>query len=165
MRRVTGLVSAAAIVMLAAGVYAQGKDFSGKWTVDAEKTAAANPAPAAGARMGGGGGGGDLTITMDAKMLTLERAGRQGGPAPTPMKYNLDGTESKNTVTMGQNGPMDQLSTAKWDGNTLVITTKGTNGDTVAKYSLDGANLKVETTAPGRNGAAPTPRTTFYKKG
>jgi hypothetical protein len=55
MRRAAAVLSTAAMVMFAASVFAQGKpDFSGKWTPDAEKTAAANPAPAGG---GGGGGG------------------------------------------------------------------------------------------------------------
>jgi hypothetical protein len=68
-------------------------------------------------------------------------------------------------VTQGQS---ETTATAKWDGATLVITTKGMNGggDTVAKYSMDGADLKVETQRPARQGgAAPAPQTVFYKKG
>ena len=40
------------------------------------------------------------------------------------MTYKLDGTESKNTM-MGRGGtPTESVSTAKFDGGKLVITTK-----------------------------------------
>lgn len=60
MRRVATMLGTAAIVMMAASVYAQAPDFSGTWTVDAEKTAAMAPAgaPAGGGGGRGGGGGG-----------------------------------------------------------------------------------------------------------
>lgn len=181
MQRMARLLGVAVIVMSAAGAYAQGKDFTGKWTRDAEKTAAANPtmAAAAAAAAGGGGaasgaaagaggipvgGGSDLNITMDAKTITVER-----GPtgATTKVVYKLDGSESRNAVNIGGQS-MDQIAIAKWDGAVLVVTTKGMNGagDTVAKYSMDGANLKVETQRPARQGgAAPAPLAAFYKKG
>lgn len=178
MRRVTGLVSAAAIVLFAAGLYAQGKDFTGKWTVDTDKTTAAAPAATAGGGGGGrgpGGGGGGMAgaitnITQTATTLTIARMGADGTAMGTPAVYNLDGSDSK-IMQAGRGGgggaapaPTEVIANAKWDGATLVITTKGANGDTVAKYSMDGASLKIETTAPGRGGAAGTPRTTFYKK-
>src|SRR6186713_87311 len=108
MRRVTSMVSAAAFVLATAGLFAQGKaNFSGSWTVDAEKTAAANPAPPAGGggggggRAGGGGGGGGqagpMTVKQDATSLSVERQGQNG---PQTTVYKLDG--SKQTVTMGQ---------------------------------------------------------------
>jgi hypothetical protein len=163
-------VTTVAIVLFAAAMQAQSKDFTGKWTVDAEKTAAANPAPPAGGGGGGGGrggaggggrgGGGDMTIAMDAKTLTITQA--MGGMDMKTV-YNLDGSESKNSMTMGGN-QVDSVSTAKWDGAVLVITTKGANGDTTLKYSSDGTNLKSERTAPGRNGGAAQTRTTVYKK-
>jgi len=172
MRRATVLLGTAAIVLFAAGVYAQGKDFSGKWTMDAEKSAAANPAAAAGggggggARGGGGGGrggGGPMTITMDAKTMKITTTTPNG---ETTRTFALDGSVSKNTMNMGGNS-MDQESTAKWDGAKLVITTKGMNGgaDTTATYSMDGASLKVENTRPGPQGGAATTRTTIYTKG
>jgi hypothetical protein len=163
MKRAIAVAGAMAIALCAASLYAQGKDFSGKWTVDAEKTAAANPAPAAGARGGGRGGGGPMTIVMDAKTMKITTTNQAGDTTRT---YNLDGTESKNTMNMGGN-PMDQISTASWTGAKLVITTKGMNGagDSTATYSLDVANLKVENTRPGAQGGAATTRTTIYTKG
>jgi hypothetical protein len=79
--------------------------------------------------------------------------------------YKLDGSESKNSV-MGRGGqPTETSSKAMWDGAKLKITTAGQNGDTVQVLSMDGANLSVETTAPGPQGAPPTPMTVKYKKG
>jgi hypothetical protein len=104
------------------GLFAQGKaNFSGTWTPDAEKTAAANPAPPAGGgggggRAGGGGGGrgggqaGPMTVKQDATTLSVERAGQNG---PTTTTYKLDG--SKQTVTMGQG---EATVVAKPDGAT-----------------------------------------------
>jgi hypothetical protein len=172
MRRMAIALGVAAVV-LAAGVYAQGKNFSGKWTIDAEKTAAAAPAGAAagggggGGNRGGGGGGnmpagaGDITITMDAKTMKVE-SGMQGA---TPAVYNLDGSDSKNMMP-GRGGaePTEQVSKAKWDGDKLVITYTGANGENKTSYWLEGGNLVRETLNAGRGGAAGTPRKTIFKK-
>jgi hypothetical protein len=159
MRRAAAVLSTAAMVIFAVGVFAQGKDFSGKWTADAEKTAAANPAMAAGGggRGGGrGGGGGDMTITQDAKTLTIERT--MGGNAVKTV-YNLDGSDSKNQQAgRGGAAPTEVVSNAKWDGAKLVITTHGANGDQVTSWYMDGASLVSERT--GQNGA----QKTYYKK-
>ena len=154
MRRVTAVLSVAAVVLWAAAAFAQGKDFSGKWAPDAEKNAAAAGAGGGGGgggRGGGRGGGGPMTITQDAKTLTIEREGPNGA---TKTVYNLDGSPSKNT---GRGGEVESM--AKWDGAKLVITTKGANGDTVSSWYMEGANLVQETTTP--NG----PRKVYYKKG
>jgi hypothetical protein len=159
MRRVATLLSAAAVVLFLANVSAQGKtDFSGKWAPDAEKNAAAAPAGGGGGgrggNRGGGGGGGTMTITQDAKTLSIAREGRQGGAAPAAQVYNLDGSDSK--ITMGQN---EVTANAKWDGAKLVITTKTANGDSVSTYSIDGGELVIERTVGG-NAVK-----TYYKKG
>ena len=159
MRRVTAMLSAATFVLVTAVVFAQAPNFSGKWAPDADK----NPAPAAGGGGGGGGrggggrgGGGPMTVTQDAKTLTIERD--MGGTAVKTV-YNLDGSPSKNQV-MGRGGQAtEQESMAKWDGAKLVITTKGANGDTVQTWSMDGADLVIERQT--QNG----PVKTFYKKG
>ncbi|HUL75445.1 MAG TPA: hypothetical protein VLT86_20195 [Vicinamibacterales bacterium] len=154
MRRVTAVLSVAAFVLATAVAFAQTPNFAGKWTPDTEK----NPAPAGGGggRGGGRGGGGPMTITQDAKTLTIERD--MGGNAVKTV-YNLDGSPSKNQV-MGRGGQAtEQESTAKWDGAKLVITTKGANGDQVQTWSMDGADLKIERQT--QNG----PVATYYKKG
>ena len=160
MRRVATAIGTAAVVLMATSVFAQTPNFAGKWTRDAEKTAAANPNMGGGGGGGrGGGGGGDITITQDAKTLVISRMIQE-----TEMKttYNLDGSPSKN-MGMGRGGAAgaETTSTAKWDGAKLVITND--NGSSVT-YSLDGAWLVAANTRPGRDGGAPTTNTTYYKK-
>ena len=158
MRRVATILGTAAVVMLATSVFAQTPNFAGKWTRDAEKTAAANPnAPAGGGGGRGGGGGGDITVTQDAKTLVISR---MQGENEVKTTYNLDGSASVNTM-MGRGGETKVSSTAKWDGAKLVITSD--NGSTVT-YSLDGAWLVAATTRPGREGGAAVTNTVYYKK-
>jgi hypothetical protein len=161
MRRVLLFVLALALAMPIAA-WAQAKpDFSGTWTMNAEKS---DPPPQRG---GGGGGGrgpaGPITIKQTATELSITSEGRQG---PQTLTYKLDGSVSTNP---GRGG-MEVKSTAKWDGSTLVIeTTQDMNGTpitTVAKRRLDngGKSMIVETTATGGpNG--PTTRKVVYDKG
>jgi hypothetical protein len=155
MRRVTALLSTMAFVIFAAGLSAQAPSFAGKWTPDTEKNAAAM---AGGGGGGGraGGGGGDMTIAQDAKTLTITRT--MGGNAVNTV-YNLDGSDSKNSVA-GRNGApaTDQISKAKWDGAKLVITTTTANGDRVSSWYMEGGDLVSE--RAGQNG----PQKTYYKK-
>lgn len=166
MRRVATAMCTAAVVLMATSVFAQAPNFAGKWTQDAEKTAAANPAPqggGGGGRMGGGGGGrggmggGDITITQDAAKLVVSQT---FGENTTTTTYNLDGSPSKNQ-TMGRGGQMEVTSTAKWDGAKLVITSD--NGQSVT-YAIDGEWLVRSTTQPGREGGAATTRAVYFKK-
>ena len=176
MRRVMTLVVAAAFVIVsAAGVFAQAKpDFSGKWALDP----ASAPAPPAGGGGGGGGGGRggggrggggagfgqEFTAKQDAGTLTISRD--QGGN-PVTATYKLDGSESKNTVT-GRNGAQEQVSKTMWMGNKLMITTTvnfgGNNVEQSRTLSLDGGNLVVEQSQPGRDGGAPQTQKLVYKK-
>lgn len=162
MRRVATAIGTAAVVLMATSVFAQTPNFAGKWTRDAEKTAAANPNMGGGGGGGrgggrGGGGGGDITITQDAKTLVISR---MQGETEVKQTFNLDGSPSKNQM-MGRGGATDVTSTAKWDGAKLVITSD--NGQSVT-YSMDGAWLVSATTRPGRDGGAPTTVSTYYKK-
>ena len=154
----------AAVVMMTASVFAQAPNFAGKWTRDAEKTAAAAPAGAAGGGggRGGGMGGGDIEITQDAKTLVITRV---VGETTMKTTYNLDGTPSKNTG-MGRGGAAgaEEESTAKWDGAKLVVTTTRANGVATTVFAMDGAWLVQTTTNPGRDGGPGTPRATYYKK-
>lgn len=172
MRRVITLIAAAAFVVTSAtGIFAQGKpDFSGKWTLDP----ASAPAPAGGGGGGGGRGGGgrgggagfgqEFTAKQDASTLTISRD--QGGN-PVTASYKLDGSESKNTVA-GRNGQQEQVSKTMWMGNKLMITTQvnfgGNNVEQSRTLSLEGGNLVVEQTQPGRDGGAPQTQKLVYKK-
>ena len=150
------LIAMAAALFLAvpAFVFAQAKpDFSGSWTFDEAKS---DPAPA---RAGGGGGGGGrgggrmggapataMTIKQTPAELSIDRTTAQGAQTAV---YKLDGSESKNTIGMGQ-----ATSKATWDGSKLVIATsqtvQGRGGEITidAKdiYTVDGKTLTIETT-------------------
>jgi hypothetical protein len=66
------------------------------------------------------------------------------------VSYNLDGSESKNTVSQGSMS-LDMTSKTSWDGSTLVINTKsdlqGNPYERTDRYSLDAAGkvLTIET--------------------
>jgi hypothetical protein len=137
--------------------FAQAKpDFSGTWAPEPPAGAAAGGAPGGAPGGGGGGGGrgggGPMTVKQTATELSIERQGRNGGPAQTTT-YKLDGTPS--TITMGQG---QATATAKWDGNKLVISTKSDNGEQTQTWSLANGVLTVDRTG-GRG-----PSTTTYKK-
>jgi hypothetical protein len=171
MRRNFLIVAVVLMFGAAANLAAQAKpDFSGKWVMDA---AAAPAAPAAAPAGGGGGGGGrgggrggggfgnEFTIAQNAKTLTITRM--QGDQTVTTV-YNLDGSESKNTV-QGRGGATEQVSKAVWDGAKLVVTTMAGNGEQKRVFAMEGGNLTIETTAPGRDGGPGTPTKVTYKKG
>jgi hypothetical protein len=148
---------------MATSVYAQAPDFSGTWTLDQEKTAAANPnAGGGGGRMGGGGGRGGaapMVFKQDAKTLTITRTMGENQMVTT---YNLDGSPSKNAGMARQGGEAPVVtSTAKWDGAKLVVTSD--NGQSIT-YHMDGAWLVQSTTRPGREGGAAMTASTYYKK-
>ena len=117
-------VIAAAVLAVATLAWAQKPDFSGTWTLDpaaSEGGAGGAPGGGGGGRGGGRGGlgqGGTVKQTADA--LTVERTVGENKVTAT---YKLDGTESKNSM-MGRGGQaVESVSTAKWDGPALVITT------------------------------------------
>ena len=173
MRRNFLIVAVVLMFSAAASLAAQAKaDFSGKWVMDP----ASAPAPPAGAPAGGGGGGRggrgggggfgqEFTAKQDAKTLTITR---MQGDQTVVATYNLDGSESKNTVA-GRGGQQEQVSKAAWDGAKLVITTTlDFGGNTVEQkrtLSLEGGNLVIETVQPGRDGGPGTPQKLVYKKG
>ena len=148
---------------LAAGVNpgAQAKpDFSGTWVMVDPPPAAANAGAAAGrGGRGSGRGGGfqpgfgaEFTVKQDARTLTITRGGQS-----SPLTYSLDGTESKNAVTRdGQQ--QEQIATATWDGNKLVIATQvrfmGNTREQRRVLAMEGGNLVIDQTNPGRGGGA-----------
>ena len=173
MRRNFIVVAAVLMFCAAVSMSAQGKpDFSGKWVMDP----ASAPAPPAGAPAGGGGGGGrgggrgggggfgqEFTVAQAGNTLTITR---MQGDATVTTVYNLDGSESKNMVA-GRGGaePTAQVSKAVWDGAKLVVTTTAPNGEQKRVFAMEGGNLTIETTQPGRDGGPGTPTKLTYKKG
>jgi hypothetical protein len=146
MRRVTAILSVAAVVLMAAGLVAQAKpSFAGEWKIAGDPDS------------GGGRGepGKDLTITQSATAMTVEyRAGGQT-PAPVKLTYNLDGSVSKNMMAGRSGGaPTEQVSKAMWAANKLVVTTTTGAGEEKRTFSIEGDNLVAETSASARNGGA-----------
>jgi hypothetical protein len=165
MRRNFLVVAVVLMFGAAASLAAQAKpDFSGKWVADAAAAPAAPAGGGGGGRGGGRGGfGNEFTIAQNAKTLTITRM--QGDQTVTTV-YNLDGSESKNMVAgRGGGEPTAQVSKAVWDGAKLVVTTTAPNGEQKRVFAMEGANLTIETTQPGRDGGPGTPNKLTYKKG
>ena len=153
----TGII-AAAILAVASLAFAQKPDFSGTWTLDPDASGMAAGGAAPGGAPGGGGGGGGRgggrgglgmggTVKQTATELTVERTIGENKVTST---YKLDGSESKNSM-MGRGGAaVESVSTAKWDGPALVITTKADMGngpqETTQKWTVSGSTLTVEST-------------------
>jgi hypothetical protein len=173
-------------VLLATVVAAQTRpDFSGRWTTDPDPAETAQAGARGGGQRGGGRGGrGDMgsgwgstiTIAQDAARVTVEYAFFSRGDMQPPLKftYALDGSETRNSVMMGQ-GTQVQTSRTAWQGDALVITTRHTFADPASgkpvpvevtqKLTLDTpASLVVETTRAGVLGGPPTTTRTVYRK-
>jgi hypothetical protein len=104
-------------------------DFTGKWTLDAPviaTTPAVPGTPAAAAAPGdlGSGWGPTITIAQSARRLSVEYVffSRYDLQPPLTFTYALDGSESRNAVNMGRGEQVD-TSRARWEGQTLIITT------------------------------------------
>jgi len=155
-----GLASAAAL--------AQGRDFAGTWTPDAEKNHDAprggGGAGTGGGRMKSGGGGadagaGDLIITVDKTSFTIQRA---SGDASARTVYRLDGKESVNG-----DGPTAWRSHVKWDADALVVsmmrrTPQGVQSQTV-KYYREGDDLVQQVSRPAAVGRPAVTSKTYYR--
>jgi hypothetical protein len=153
MRRVTTLLSAVAVVLMAAAVAAQAKpSFAGEWTRDVQLGDGVRPQV-------------DLAITQDAATMTIEYGSGGQAPAPRKLTYKLDGSVSKNMVAgRGGSAPTEQVSKAMWVGNSIVVTTATGAGEEKRTFSMDGGNLVVDTSAPTRSGAVPSATMVTYKR-
>jgi len=168
MRRMAAVLSAAAIVMSAIGVYAQAKpDFSGKWTLvpPADGGGGGGGGGGRGGRGGGGGGWGmNPTVTQTGTALTITYTmGGRGDAAPTEQKvvYNIGGAPTKRQMA-ARGETVEVTDTAAWVGNSLVITTKTPTVEQKRTLSLKDGNLVIEYNS-GREGAPA--QTITYKKG
>ena len=168
MRR-SALMGLAAVAFVASNAFAQATSFAGTWNqvVDPAQQQAASPGGGAGGRGGRGGGAGfgpTFSIAQDAKALTITQT---RGETSIVSVYNLDGSESKNTM-QGRNGPQESISVAKWEGANLVITTKQTMGENTfeTKRTLSlGADgvLTIEMSRPGQDGQPMTSKVQYKK--
>jgi len=136
MRRSVLLLAAFALPLLSEDAGAQNRpDFSGAWTAVGQPTGSATGSL-------GSGWGASFTIMQGPNMLTVERVffSRTDLQPPMRFQYSLDGSESRNTVLVGR-GEQVQISTAIWDGDSVVITTAFTVPGTI-----DGQTITSETT-------------------
>ena len=146
--------------LVTTAISAQTPNFSGKWTV----------VPDAAATGGGPGGPGAMgqtaVIKQDATSMVVTRTTQMGEFTST---YKLDGSESKNTLTV-QGNAIEQISKTKWDGGTLHVDTSmsfdGNAVNVTMAMSLDpSGNLVVVSTRPDfQGGGAPVTTKTTYKK-
>jgi hypothetical protein len=144
-------LTAAAVFLVSAAPTAQTKpNFSGRWVLDAEKTAAAAPAAAA-------SGASPITIAMNAATLKITVPSKDGSGNTTT--YKLDGSERKTIVMPVRGQTIEEVSKATADGAKVVIRTTGTKGETVASWYFEGAWLVNERTTPAGTFKA------FYRKG
>ena len=137
-------------------------NFSGTWTLNAEKS---TPAPTGG---GGGGrmGGGNFVATQNGNNLSVERSfTRDGETTKRTTEYTLDGKEK---VTEG-NRPSKSTATWSADGKSLTIKTTSTfNSNTFTSTevwsSTSPTSLTIKRTQPGRDGGAERITTQVYDK-
>ncbi len=170
MKRVLPAIAIVIAVLWSIQLQAQGRNFAGSWTIDADRMAAeASAAASAGGGVvtaGGGGGGRGGAVARSGGGGGAEpppqgvaaggfRGGGGGGggargrsgAAAGPMSITLDST----TFTLAQG----ETSTAyKLDGSPTTISTP--RGDATAKASWKGDRLIIETTSPGANGPVVT---------
>jgi len=141
----------AVMVLVSASPFAQARpNLSGKWVLDAAKTAAAGPPGAAGV--------GPITIAMNAASVRITVPSKDGSGKATT--YRLDGPMKKiRMAPVGGGVTTEENLTASIEGDKVVIRTTGTNGDSVTSWYLEGSWLVNE-----RATSAGTVKT-FYKKG
>lgn len=152
MRRMTAVLSVAAIVTMSAGSIAQVKpSFAGNWmTIGSD---------------GRGDPGATVTIAQSATAMTLEYIGCDPAPAPAKLTYALDGSVSRNMVARhGGGAPTEQVSKATWAGNRIVVTTTTAAGEETRTFSMNGENLVVDTSATAPNGGAPNVTRATYTR-
>jgi hypothetical protein len=156
------LCATAMVLAAAANAFAQAKtSFAGTWV----REMPADPAGGGGGRGGGRGGGAwgmEPTITQTATAITIKWMGGGQNPTEQTRTYNLTG-ESRNKV-MGRGGEQEEVTKAAWDGAKLVLTTALANGERKQVLSIEGGNLVIEQTQPGRGGGEPTTTKIVYKK-
>lgn len=156
-------------------------DFSGNWTLEPPKittTAAVPGTPAAAAAPGdmGSGWGSQLTITQDARRLSVEYSpySRYDAQPPLTFHYPLDGSEGRNIVSFGR-GEQVETSKARWNGASLVITTtyhvtdrnvgKPFTAEVTRTLTLESpTSMIVEVARAGVFGGAATATRSVYKK-
>lgn len=111
------------------------------------------------------GGLGQLAmITQDASTVTIMRKTESGEQTSV---YNLDGSESRNLLSFGDES-VEQVSRASWEGGRLLITSSVDLGasalETTMSLSFDSSGmLVVESSVPSGSGQ-PATSTKLYRR-
>lgn len=126
-----------AVTVGAALLSAQTPDLSGVWKANAEKSKGIPP------------GGSYLAIIeqKDGRLTQTNGITSQRGEQRSMFRWDLSGKEARGTV-----GGLPIMSTAKWEGSTLVVSGRQPNNRAMtAKYSLspDGNTLTLEVAMTG----------------
>jgi hypothetical protein len=112
-------------------------DLSGTWKLDPTKSTLPPG-------RGGGGGTPDITLIVkqDAKTLTVERKVMRDGQAmpSAPVKYNLDGSESKNELTGRMTGTATHKT--KWQGEGKILEI-----NSITNANFQGNEVKITAVA------------------
>ena len=165
------------LVLVASTAAAQARpDFSGRWTAPAPATASGVRGVSIATGTIGSGWTDDITIAQDASRLIVERAQFSTYDIQPPMRltYELDGSESRNTINMGR-GPQEIRSRAVYQDGALVITSSyqfpapdRTRTETIElkqELSLDpSGSLVITTTLGALAGGSPSTAITIYRK-
>src|SRR5436853_219463 len=117
MRRLT-VFSLAALLFAGSTALAQTKpSFAGKWTIipDTGASAQQQGMPRGGAAMGGLAE--EALITQDDSLLTISRQLTVG---PVKSVFNLKGTETRQSLAIGNGNMVDLTLKAKWEGAKLL---------------------------------------------
>ena len=123
------------ITAIATGLLcAQTPDFSGVWLANAEKSKGIPPQ------------GKYLAVIeqKDGRLTQTNGVTSQRGEQRSMYRWDLSGKEARGTL-----GGLPMVSTAKWEGSTLIVSGRQPNNKTMtAKYSLsaDGNTLTLEVT-------------------
>ena len=128
------LMGAAAALFVSAGLAAQGRNFSGSWTIDSEKTAAAG----GGAGVGGGGGGGAV-MARSGGGGGGDRAIVAGGGGGGATMAAGGGGGARRSVSGGAPVIASGMTLAL-DANTFTIT----QGQTATTYHTDGSVTNLD---------------------
>src|SRR4051812_25885717 len=129
MRRSMLFSSVAAVLLMSSSAFAQAKpNFTGKWTLLPDPTQPG--AMRGGAAMGGLGD--EATITQDDKTISVSRQGPNG---LLTTAFNLDGSESHQTIDVGNGNLLDLALKASWDGAKL---------STWTAFDIQGQQMQIQ---------------------
>jgi type IV secretion system protein TrbL len=163
------MLGAVAAVLLSVGVGAQGRNFSGVWVIDSEKTAASGGGTVA------GGGGGVMTRSIAAGSTAGAAAvsgGAGGGGGAVAAGGGSRARSGGSGVAPGVSVTMDAnaftlvngatTTTYKLDGS--VTNIENPRGKVSAKASWQGDRITIESTSETPNGVVTT-HASWYLEG